>query len=148
VSADSSRNPRSQLEHATRRRDRRRVLRRAAAWAIGAPFATALVAMLNRHRESRQPEAVQIPADVPDGFSALGSALVFRGQDGVRAYSSRCPHLGCRIDRGVDDRAVCPCHGSSFHADGTVATGPATRPLVTLRLEPDPETGGWTAHAP
>jgi len=90
----------------------------------------------------------QVPADAVVGLSVVGPALVNRAADGaVRAYSARCTHLGCHIDRVAGGEAVCPCHGSRFRADGTVASGPATRNLAALRIEADPATGGWIAHA-
>jgi Rieske Fe-S protein len=104
--------------------------------------------MLRRVQASGVPLAVPIPADVPAGLSVLESAIVYRGTDGaIRAYSNRCTHLGCRIDRIVGDEAVCPCHGSRYRADGTVAAGPATRSLMRLRVEPDAASGGWIARA-
>jgi Rieske Fe-S protein len=73
---------------------------------------------------------------------------VYRGAGGaIHAFSGRCTHLGCRIDRVIGDEAVCPCHGSRYKADGTVAAGPASRPLRRLRIEPDPAAGGWTTRA-
>jgi menaquinol-cytochrome c reductase iron-sulfur subunit len=54
------------------------------------------------------------------------------------AFSPTCPHLGCiyhwegeRSDaQGQQSQAfVCPCHASSFSAQGTVLGGPAPRPL-------------------
>jgi Rieske Fe-S protein len=115
--------------------------------ALGIPLATALVAMLRRVQASQQPATVIIPPDIAVGLSALDGVLVHRATDGgVRVFSGTCTHLGCRIDRVVDDEAVCPCHGSRYRADGTVAAGPANRPLRPLRLEPDPGTGGWVAR--
>jgi Rieske Fe-S protein len=117
--------------------------------ALGIPLATALVAMLRRVQASQQPTTVIIPPDVAVGLSALDGVLVQRGSDGtIRVFSGRCTHLGCRIDRVLGDEAVCPCHGSRYRADGTVAAGPATRPLTPLTLEPDPGTGGWIARVP
>ena len=127
---------------------RRQVLRRLLGFAIAVPVIGSLVEMLSRVREVNQAPPVMIPADVPLGFSVVEPALVYRAEDGVlRAFSGRCPHLGCHIDRIVAAEAVCPCHGSRFRADGTVAMGPATRSLTPLRIEADPKSGGWTAHA-
>jgi nitrite reductase/ring-hydroxylating ferredoxin subunit len=126
---------------------RRRFLGRAAAVAAGIPLLAALVEMLRRVRASAHPVSVNIPADVAVGLSVIDSTLVQRSEDGtLRAFSARCTHLGCRIDRIIDGEAVCPCHGSRFRADGTVASGPASRPLAALRVEPDPKNGGWIAH--
>ena len=129
-------------------RSRRLFLRRTLALAAGVPLLAPLAAMLRRVRAQARPLEVAIPADLPAGLSSVESAVVYRSPDGgVRAFSARCPHLGCRIDRVEGDEAVCPCHGSRFRADGTVAAGPASRPLARLRVVADPATGGWTAHA-
>jgi len=126
---------------------RRRVLRRLAGVALGLPLVAALVAMLRREQARELPVVVPIPADVPTGLSVVDSAIVYREPGGaIRAFSGRCTHLGCRIDRVIGDEAVCPCHGSRYKADGTVAAGPASRPLRRLRVDPDPAAGGWTAR--
>jgi Rieske Fe-S protein len=115
---------------------------------LGIPLAGALVAMLRRVQASQQPVTFSIPPDVVVGLSVVDAALVHRTNDGtIRVFSGRCTHLGCRIDRIVGDEAVCPCHGSRYRADGTVAAGPANRALTPLRLEADPTTGGWIARA-
>ena len=127
---------------------RRRFLRRILAVAVGLPLVAALAAMLRREGARQLPAVVLIPADVPVGLSVVESAVVLRnGDGGIQAFSARCTHLGCRIDRVIGDEAVCPCHGSRYRRDGTVAAGPATRPLRRLRIEPDPKPGGWTARA-
>ncbi len=126
---------------------RRRFLRRLVGIAASAPLVAALVAMLRREQARELPAVVAIPADVPTGLSVVESVVVCREPGGaIRAFSGRCTHLGCRIDRVVGDEAVCPCHGSRYRSDGTVAAGPATRPLRHLRIDTDPATGGWTAR--
>jgi Rieske Fe-S protein len=126
---------------------RRRFLRQLAAIAVGVPLVAALVAMLRREQAREVPAVVSIPADVPAGLSVVESVIVYRDPGGaVHAFSGRCTHLGCRIDRVIGDEAVCPCHGSRYKSDGTVASGPATRPLRHLRTDPDPAAGGWTAR--
>lgn len=126
---------------------RRQFVRWLATVTVALPFAAALGAMLRRVQASRVPVTITIPPDVPAGLTAVDGALVHRAANGaLRVFSGRCTHLGCRIDRVVNGEAVCPCHGSRFRADGTVAAGPATRPLRPLALEPDPGTGGWIAR--
>ena len=63
-------------------------------------------------------------AYVPPGRSVA----VFRDAEGVYAISLVCTHLGCVV-KNQPDGFECPCHGSRFHSDGSVAKGPAPRPL-------------------
>lgn len=61
-------------------------------------------------------------------------AVLIHTPNGFVAYSTLCPHLGCRV-QPADDGFKCPCHGSRFDRQGAVLNGPATRPLRLLRLE-------------
>jgi Rieske Fe-S protein len=127
---------------------RRQWLRRVTATAVSLPLVAGLVALLRREQGRQVPADVPIPADVPAGLSVVGAAIIFRtGAGTVRAWSARCTHLGCRIDRVAGDEAICPCHGSRYRSDGSVAAGPATRPLRPLTVVSDAGTGGWVARA-
>lgn len=45
-------------------------------------------------------------------------------------FAVNCTHLGCPVNWLPDAKLfLCPCHGSVFYSDGTVAGGPAPRPL-------------------
>lgn len=68
-------------------------------------------------------------AFVPPGRSVA----VFRDAGGVYAISTVCTHLGC-IVKATPEGFECPCHGSRFHPDGSVAKGPAPRPLPWLKV--------------
>ena len=47
------------------------------------------------------------------------------------AFDSTCTHQGCTVNQVADGTIDCPCHGSKYRiADGSVANGPATRPLA------------------
>ncbi len=54
------------------------------------------------------------------------------------ALSRTCTHLGCSVPWNESEKKfICPCHGSTFDAAGTVLTPPALRPLdyFPVRLE-------------
>lgn len=46
-----------------------------------------------------------------------------------RGFTSICTHTGCDVTEVAEGTIDCPCHGSRFHLDGTVARGPAPRAL-------------------
>ena len=58
----------------------------------------------------------------------------------LQAVNSVCTHNGCAVDWNTDKKEIfCACHGSTFKADGSVVTGPATQPLkgYEVKLEGD-----------
>jgi cytochrome b6-f complex iron-sulfur subunit len=107
---------------------------------------------------SPSPEA----ASRSDGFTAVGSLkdleqagffqdkkfaagpllVVYDPADKTKliAVNSTCTHKGCAVDwSSASKEFVCPCHGSKFKPDGSVANGPADKPLVkfTVKTEGD-----------
>ncbi|WP_086559369.1 Rieske (2Fe-2S) protein [Streptomyces africanus] len=56
-------------------------------------------------------------------------------QGRFKAFSAICTHMGCTVTTVSDGTINCPCHGSKYHvADGSVAHGPATRPLPAEQI--------------
>jgi Rieske Fe-S protein len=52
-----------------------------------------------------------------------------------KAFSTVCTHQGCPITRIEGKEIECNCHGSRFAvADGSVANGPASKPLKELKV--------------
>jgi len=126
----------------------RRWFLRTAGLVLAVPLPGAVVSMVNRFLATRRrPRAVVVPGNAGDAITFADDVLVTRENGTVRAFSAKCTHLGCLIDRSEGDVLVCPCHGSRFRLDGSVAAGPAIRPLEPLDHDTDPATGDVTVHA-
>lgn len=85
-------------------------------------------------------------ADIPVGSAKVvpvggKPTIVINGDQGVKAFSAICTHLGCIVawDQAAQQIA-CPCHDGRFNAqNGTVISGPPPAPLpaVTATIEGD-----------
>ncbi len=96
----------------------------------------------------------------PDGFQALGTTtelaaegsitdlthapeavIIFTDPNGqLTALNARCPHQGCSVEWDAEAQILnCPCHGSTFTADGTVAQGPAQASLAAFETQVEGE---------
>jgi Rieske Fe-S protein len=75
--------------------------------------------------------AIAKTSDVPVGSGVIvDEVVVTQPTAGVfKGFSSTCTHAGCTVNKVADGTIDCPCHGSKFNLDGSVANGPATRPL-------------------
>ncbi len=73
-------------------------------------------------------------AAVPVGGGAVFAAqkvVVTQPQAGKYVgLSAVCTHEGCIVGSVAGGTINCPCHGSRYHLDGTVARGPAPRALA------------------
>ena len=57
-------------------------------------------------------------------------------KDEFKAFSAICTHQGCTVSKVTDGTIDCPCHGSKYRiADGSVAGGPAPKPLPAEQIE-------------
>jgi len=79
-------------------------------------------------------------------FRDLGFFIVRRGPD-LFALSAICTHRKCKLDAEPDKTFYCPCHGSTFDADGHVTKGPARRDLPVFVTSID-ENGQLLVMAP
>ncbi len=70
------------------------------------------------------------------GETAKTGAWVRRvGDTDFIAFVLNCSHLGCPVRWEPSSKLfMCPCHGSVYYADGTVAAGPAPFPLQRFQV--------------
>lgn len=144
--------PTSHLEQSERFKPpatRRDFLGMAAAWSAIVAFVMALLGAMRLPMPSVFPESnSRVKLGKPSRF-AIGSETyfakqrlwLFRSENGFRAVSAVCTHLGCIAERTDDGEYRCPCHGSVFDASGEVTAGPAPKGLVWIDLSVSPE--GW-----
>ncbi|MEU9395288.1 Rieske (2Fe-2S) protein [Streptomyces sp. NPDC048324] len=79
-------------------------------------------------------------SDIPVGggkiFDAQKVVVTQPKKDEFKAFSAICTHLGCTVGSVADGTINCPCHGSKYRiADGSVAGGPAPKPLPAEQIE-------------
>ena len=68
--------------------------------------------------------------------TSLGNFLLARTGDAtVTALTAICTHEGCTVSNLSGSQFVCPCHGSTFNASGSVANGPAIVPCSSFRRQ-------------
>ena len=78
-------------------------------------------------------------SDVPVGGGKIypsQKVVVTQPKQGeFKAFSAVCTHRGCTVDSISGGKIHCPCHGSAYNlADGSVANGPAPKPLPPKNL--------------
>ncbi|MGA5318665.1 Rieske (2Fe-2S) protein [Streptomyces pseudogriseolus] len=81
-------------------------------------------------------------ADIPEGggkvFADQRVVVVQPSAGEFKAYDATCTHQGCAVKSVSDGLINCPCHNSNFSvADGSVSSGPATKPLPEVRITVD-----------
>lgn len=84
-------------------------------------------------------------ADIPVGsgkiFAKQGVVVTQPTEGTFKAFSTVCTHQGCAVEKIAAGTINCLCHGSKFKiADGSVANGPATRPLAAKQITVDGDT--------
>jgi Rieske Fe-S protein len=77
------------------------------------------------------PKVIANTAQVPLGSGVIvGDVVLTQPVKGsFKGLSAICTHQGCTVNKVADGTIDCPCHGSKFNLDGSVANGPAKQPL-------------------
>ena len=63
--------------------------------------------------------------------------IIINNSNGISVLSSRCTHLGCKINEYSNNQLLCPCHGSTFDLNGNATKGPAIKPLKRIDFDFD-----------
>ncbi|MFD4137615.1 Rieske (2Fe-2S) protein [Streptomyces sp. NPDC058572] len=84
-------------------------------------------------------EPLGTTSEIPEGggkvFEAKKVVVTQPARGDFKAFSAICTHQGCTVDKVADGTIDCPCHGSKFRIeDGSVAKGPAQRPLEAKQI--------------
>lgn len=80
-----------------------------------------------------KPRYIIVRKNIPIGSSYMEhDFILFVNEDGARAISRRCTHLGCRVFFRQELQLIeCPCHQSRFTLQGERVSGPAKANLAT-----------------
>jgi len=97
------------------------------------PFGFAWFSSVARDEASNSSaKQVKIKLPVNKGVTFKDDVIISRTDNGINFFSSRCTHLGCKLNKIENGKIVCPCHGSKFSLDGKVLSGPANNNLNKL----------------
>ncbi len=89
-------------------------------------------------------KSISLSGDLSVGVSFHAGFVLIRGRESIRAYESKCTHLGCAIKKVEGNELVCQCHGSRFDMTGNAVKGPAINPLKEFLVYQDAASGEIT----
>lgn len=68
-------------------------------------------------------------------FQTKEGAILVPKDDSLQALSTRCTHLGCRVEYDqTRNELICPCHKSAYDVQGNRLRGPARSDLPALQF--------------
>jgi Rieske Fe-S protein len=104
--------------------------------ALAVPMAYVWQSTVSRNQSfSRQEQTLEIEKSLPDGVHFFGRVILAKENETYKMMSSKCTHLGCKINKSENGQLVCPCHGSRYDMHGNPLKGPATEKLQEIEYE-------------
>lgn len=120
----------------------RRKLFKIFASVLAIPFAGLWLTELKSHLNFVKKDGkIEIPQNIAEGITFFDKIIVEKKGEDLKIFSSRCTHLGCKINNESDGNFICPCHGSKFDLNGNVVSGPAAENLNLLEYKINKKTG-------
>ena len=94
------------------------------------PFFYAWIASVQKHKKVQPGNRELIyPLDLSAGVHFENQIIIIKEAGKFTILSSRCTHLGCKINKFENNQLICPCHGSAFDIEGSCVKGPAGKAL-------------------
>ncbi len=112
-------------------------------WLIALPFLVVGGISIKRHKSLKQKSVVRLPLSIRQGVTFQDNIIVVKEKNRIRFLSSKCTHLGCKINSFENNEFTCPCHGSTFAINGKSTKGPAAEPLKELAFSVDNKSGEY-----
>lgn len=104
------------------------------------PFLYILNRMVKDHKRfGSANRELRLSNIIPAGLSINNEVIFHKTTTDLKVYSSRCTHLGCKINQVEGDEIVCPCHGSRYNTEGKPIKGPSIKRLQELDFKMDSE---------
>ncbi|MCF8367516.1 MAG: Rieske (2Fe-2S) protein [Bacteroidales bacterium] len=88
--------------------------------------------MEKKHSFVSRKKVITIQGIFSQAITFKEEVICIKSEKGLKVFSSKCTHLGCKIDKVHNGKLVCPCHGSAFDLKGNVLNGPAAKNLTEL----------------
>lgn len=119
----------------------RRKLLRKIAGLLSLPVITFWIKGIDQTKATSTRNKIILPNNLSEGITFLDKIIIRKKSETIKVFSSSCTHLGCKINSEIDNKLICPCHGSKFNYDGNPTVGPAVKPLTQLEIHKDNKTG-------
>lgn len=116
---------------------------------IGAITLTSASVVIWNMMTNRQKQFADKPVETKLNAAKLGTGtyffdrfIVVKSETGIKIFSNKCTHAGCKINQEVDGQFICPCHGSRYDSStGKVLQGPAGISLQKVPFKSEDSTG-------
>ena len=111
------------------------------------PFLYIWIASVQRHEKIQTRNKTLIyPLDLSTGVHFEEQVIIIKEAGKFTVLSSRCTHLGCKINKFENNQLICPCHGSAFDMQGSSLKGPAVKSLQIHNHTIDSENKKLIVH--
>jgi len=105
--------------------------------ALGIGFVVSWDKMINAQKKINGSRILSFVFNPNKEIDFRNEVIIVSKDEPTKVFSSRCTHLGCKINKEHNGQLQCPCHGSTFDLNGNATKGPAIKPLKQLEFEID-----------